>query len=102
MELFVRRAWGSASMQADADHQLLLWHPDSDVWRDHAPPHFHALYAEHEALINIQTLEIVEGSLSKCALALVLEWAAEHQRELVEDWELLYVPACRCRTGSSR
>jgi len=20
-------------------------------WREHAPPHFHALYAEHEALI---------------------------------------------------
>lgn len=24
-------------------------------WRDHAPPHFHALYAEDEALIDIRT-----------------------------------------------
>jgi hypothetical protein len=23
-------------------------------WRDHAPPHFHALYAEHEALIDLR------------------------------------------------
>lgn len=23
-------------------------------WREHAPPHFHALYAEHEALIDIR------------------------------------------------
>jgi len=22
-------------------------------WREHGPPHFHALYAEHEALIDI-------------------------------------------------
>jgi hypothetical protein len=48
-------------------------------WRDHAPPHFHALYAEHEAQINIRTLEVIEGDLPKRALALVLEWAAEHR-----------------------
>ena len=28
---------------------------------EHNPPHFHALYAEHEALIDIQTLEVVGG-----------------------------------------
>jgi hypothetical protein len=39
-------------------------------WRDHAPPHFHALYAEHEALIKIQTLEDIEGSLTRRALAI--------------------------------
>lgn len=29
-------------------------------WQDHPPPHFHALYAEHEALIDIRTLEVIE------------------------------------------
>ena len=29
-------------------------------WKEHPPPHFHALYAEYEALINIQTLEVME------------------------------------------
>ncbi len=57
-------------------------------WQDHPPPHFHALYAEHEALINIRTLELMEGSLPRRALALVLEWAQEHRSELMEDWEL--------------
>jgi hypothetical protein len=52
-------------------------------WADHAPPHFHALYAEHEALINIKTLEILKGELPKRALALVLEWASEHRVELI-------------------
>lgn len=57
-------------------------------WREHAPPHFHALYAEHEALIDIRTLEIIKGNLPKRALALVLEWAVQHRVELMEDWEL--------------
>lgn len=57
-------------------------------WREHAPPHFHALYAEYEALIDIQTLEIIQGNLPKRALALVLEWAIQHQTELMEDWKL--------------
>ena len=27
-------------------------------WREHAPPHFHAMYGEYEALVDIRTLEI--------------------------------------------
>jgi hypothetical protein len=34
-------------------------------WKDHPPPHFHALYAEHEAMINIQTLKVEKGYLPK-------------------------------------
>ena len=57
-------------------------------WNDHAPPHFHALYAEDEVLIDIRTLEILEGRLPRRAQALVLEWAQDHRAELLEDWEL--------------
>lgn len=57
-------------------------------WRDHAPPHFHALYAEYEALIDIKTLGVITGIMPKRALALVLEWASEHREELLEDWKL--------------
>lgn len=55
-------------------------------WQDHAPPHFHALYGEDEVLIDIRTLEVLQGRLPKRALVLVLEWAAEHRAELMEDW----------------
>lgn len=55
-------------------------------WREHAPPHFHAVYAEFEAEIDIRTLEVIRGQLPRRALALVLEWAAEHRSELMEDW----------------
>ncbi|MFP5229982.1 MAG: DUF4160 domain-containing protein [Acidobacteriota bacterium] len=57
-------------------------------WKDHPPPHFHALYAEFEILIDIGTLEVLEGEFPRRALALVLEWAQEHRAELMEDWEL--------------
>jgi len=47
-------------------------------WNDHAPPHFHALYGEFEAIINIQTMDVMRGSLPKRALSMVLEWAEAH------------------------
>ena len=55
---------------------------------DHAPPHFHALYAEHEVRIDLRDLRVMTGSLPRRAMALVLEWAAEHRDELMEDWKL--------------
>ena len=36
--------------------------------------------------ICVETLEILEGSLPKRARAMVLEWAAEHRTELLENW----------------
>jgi hypothetical protein len=63
-------------------------------FNDHAPPHFHAYYGEHEALVVIETLDIYEGSLPRRALALVLEWAALHRSELRANWE-------RARRGDS-
>ena len=57
-------------------------------WGDHAPPHFHALYAEYEVLIDIHTLEVVRGTMPRRALALILEWASQHRAELLEDWNL--------------
>lgn len=55
---------------------------------DHPPPHFHALYAEFEAVIDIRELRVIVGSLPRRALALVLEWASEHREDLMEDWQL--------------
>lgn len=57
-------------------------------YADHAPPHFHARYGEHEALVDIGTLTVLRGALPRRALALVLEWAALHQWGLRADWDL--------------
>jgi hypothetical protein len=55
---------------------------------EHAPPHFHAQYAEFKAVIDINTLNLVEGHLPRRALELVLDWAELHRAELLADWEL--------------
>jgi phosphomannomutase len=57
-------------------------------YNEHNPPHFHARYGEYKAAIDIRTLRILEGTLPPRALGLVVEWAAQHQDELVQDWEL--------------
>jgi hypothetical protein len=54
---------------------------------DHFPPHFHAVYGEFEALINIETLAVYRGDLPRRALALVHEWAEQHRDEIRDDWE---------------
>lgn len=54
---------------------------------DHNPPHFHAVYAGEEALIEIGTLAIISGSLPSRALGLVVEWASQHRPELQEAWD---------------
>jgi hypothetical protein len=56
-------------------------------YRDHNPPHFHAFYGEHQALIDIQKNEILSGSLPPRVLGIVVEWTAIHQEELLENWK---------------
>lgn len=57
-------------------------------FNDHEPAHFHAVYDEHEALVEIETLVVYRGELPRRALAMVLEWAVLHRDELRRDWEL--------------
>ena len=54
---------------------------------DHAPPHFHAEYAEYEARIAIGSLAVLSGDLPPRAMGLVAEWTTLHQKELRELWE---------------
>jgi hypothetical protein len=54
--------------------------------RDHPPPHFHAVYQEHEAFIAIETGEVVEGRLPPWAGRLVREWTVAHRQELLDNW----------------
>lgn len=56
---------------------------------DHAPPHFHAVYADRSALVEIATLQMIRGNLPRHARNLVAEWAKVHQSELAESWQQL-------------
>ena len=56
-------------------------------YADHGLPHFHARYGGDKAAISIAGLRILEGSLPPRALGLVMEWAAQHREQLMQDWE---------------
>ena len=56
-------------------------------YRDHEPPHFHAVYGEHQAQIVIATLEPLFGEFPARALRLVRDWAELHRMELQANWE---------------
>ncbi len=60
----------------------------SMFYDDHNPPHFHARYGDESVVIRIDTLSILEGNVSARALGLIVEWAAQHKTELMEDWNL--------------
>lgn len=55
---------------------------------DHVPPHFHAEYGDYKAQVNIRSHIIIAGDLPPRVLGMVVEWAALHQDELSELWEL--------------
>ncbi|MGB6425909.1 MAG: DUF4160 domain-containing protein [Solirubrobacterales bacterium] len=56
-------------------------------WREHPPPHFHAIYGGESAQISIDTLELINGSLPPRALRLIRDWGEEHRLELEDNWE---------------
>jgi hypothetical protein len=56
-------------------------------YRDHAPPHFHAVYGDFEVTIEIASGQ-VNGEFPRRALAHVLEWTSVHRQELFDAWTL--------------
>jgi hypothetical protein len=63
-------------------------------FKEHNPPHFHALYGGEMAVFSINDLKVLEGILPKRVTSLVLEWAFEHRDELLTNWQ-------RCQSGQT-
>ncbi|NEP45617.1 MAG: DUF4160 domain-containing protein [Okeania sp. SIO2H7] len=59
-------------------------------YNDHAPPHFHAVYGEYELIVGISPITIIHGKVPNRVRSMILEWAALHQQELLDNWN-------RCR-----
>jgi predicted adenine nucleotide alpha hydrolase (AANH) superfamily ATPase len=66
---------------AEFDGIKILFYHD-----EHPPAHFHARYAEHEAMIELSSLVVLEGSLPRPQLRKVRDWAQERERELAMAW----------------
>lgn len=57
--------------------------------RDHNPPHFHAIVAEHEELIVIEDLTTYTGSIPIKYRKKVISWAEENKEFLNQEWNKL-------------
>ena len=57
-------------------------------FKDHMPPHFHAEYAGEEVVILINEIEPLTGKIPSKQQKMLLGWAAFHQDELLENWNL--------------
>ena len=58
--------------------------------KDHAPPHFHVLMRDgKEALIEIASLEILQGNVPRRELSEVLQWAASKRSMLLNKFKEL-------------
>jgi hypothetical protein len=55
----------------------------------HHLPHFHAYYQEDTAVIGLDPIELLAGTLPRRQLRFVEAWAELNQEELIADWELL-------------
>ncbi len=47
---------------------------------------FHALYGEHEIVVQIWPLRIVGGNAPARVRQMVLEWATQNQDALLQNW----------------
>jgi hypothetical protein len=56
-------------------------------YRDHAPPHFHAIYGSHEITMEVESGRVT-GFFPARALAHVHEWRELHVAELARAWTL--------------
>jgi hypothetical protein len=53
---------------------------------EHNPPLFHVIYGEFIGVIEIESLKMIEGDLPRKAIALVLEWAKQYKKDLLDIW----------------
>jgi Domain of unknown function (DUF4160) len=54
---------------------------------EHNPPHFHVRYNEHQAVVEIQSLNLLAGKLPARVRGLIEEWAEANQVKLLDMWK---------------
>ena len=57
-------------------------------YKEHHPPHFHAVQGNDAVSIRIADLGVEAGGLGSVHLTAVLTWAGNHKRDLALNWVL--------------
>jgi hypothetical protein len=55
-------------------------------YRDHAPPHFHAICGDHEGVVDLRTGALLAGHLPARSLSIVRKWARIRRSDLARNW----------------
>jgi Domain of unknown function (DUF4160) len=58
----------------------------SMYFNEHNPPHFHVRYNEYRAVMDIRTLNVLDGQMPAKVRGLVEEWAELNRQELLSMW----------------
>lgn len=53
---------------------------------EHNPPHIHAIYNDYNGVIDLRTMQMIEGDLPAKAQKMVSEWGAMYADQLMEMW----------------
>lgn len=56
-------------------------------FKDHLPPHFHVIFGDEEIKVNIDTGEILSGTLPGRQEKILLAWVEIHKDELKYNYE---------------
>ena len=56
-------------------------------FKDHLPPHLHAMFGGSEAQISIVTGDVLHGSLPPAKLKSVRRWLDAHRDQVAYIWE---------------
>jgi Domain of unknown function (DUF4160) len=56
--------------------------------KQHKLPHIHVRYQDDEVIVAIPEGDVLDGSIPKAKMKLLLAWMEIHQDELMADWQL--------------
>lgn len=55
---------------------------------EHNPPHVHAYYKEDEAIVDVNTGEVIEGYIPSVQLGITKRFIEENREKLLTLWEM--------------
>ena len=58
--------------------------------KDHNPPHVHLMGPGFEAAVNLETVEVIDGSAPVKVLRHALKWINDNKEELKQQWQTLH------------
>ena len=61
-------------------------------YADHEPAYSHAIAGEHEIIVDLASLSVIDGAAPNRIVRRVRAWAARHRTELSLCWD-------RCQRG---